>query len=223
MHWPSRRSGSGTRRDTASLRVRQGCSNTRWRCVSSTWSWWGWSCTPPGRPSPSASSSSTTGAGTAPLSTPRPPTSTTSKGVSPTALVKPIFHWKWGSRWLPNAKEIYTKKEMYMTNTRNLHLVPNATYIPLIRVGGFVLGDAKKIASPNARDTNMLVFFALGSAKVLSFALGDAKVPSANSFASQWNIGLWDWSLITGGGGAYKMGKSRVWNFSQPPTPLKTG
>ena len=36
----------------------------------------------------------------------------------------------------------------------------------------------------------MLVFFALGNAKVLSFALGDAKVPNANDFASQWNIGL---------------------------------
>ena len=36
----------------------------------------------------------------------------------------------------------------------------------------------------------MLVYFALGYAKVLSFALGDTKVPNANSFASQWNIGL---------------------------------
>ena len=36
----------------------------------------------------------------------------------------------------------------------------------------------------------MLFFFALGNAKVLSFALGDAKVPNANGFASQWNIGL---------------------------------
>ena len=36
----------------------------------------------------------------------------------------------------------------------------------------------------------MLVFFALGKAKVLSFALGDAKLPNANGFASQWNIGL---------------------------------
>ena len=36
----------------------------------------------------------------------------------------------------------------------------------------------------------MLVFFALGNAKVLSFVLGDAKVPKANGFASQWNIGL---------------------------------
>ena len=24
---------------------------------------------------------------------------------------KPIFHWKWGSRWLPNGNEIYTKKK----------------------------------------------------------------------------------------------------------------
>ena len=36
----------------------------------------------------------------------------------------------------------------------------------------------------------MLVFFALGNAKVLSFELGDAKVPNANCFAVQWNIGL---------------------------------
>ena len=52
-----------------------------------------------------------------------------------------------------------------------------------------VHGQRKKLASPNARDTNMLVFFPLGNAKVLSFALGDAKLPNANGFASQWNIG----------------------------------
>ena len=55
---------------------------------------------------------------------------------------------------------------------------------------GFALGDAKKFALPNAKDTNMLVYFALGNAKVLSFALGNAKVPNTNGFASQWNIGL---------------------------------
>ena len=77
----------------------------------------------------------------------------------------PIFHWNWGSRWLPNTNEIYKKK-------RNVH------------------GQRKKLSSPNARNTNMLVFFALGNAKVLSFALGDAKLPNANVFASQWNIGF---------------------------------
>ena len=63
-----------------------------------------------------------------------------------------------------------------MPNARILHLEPNATYIPLTRVG--VL-RCEKFASPNTKD-NMLV----------SFALGDAKVPSANGFAPQWNIGL---------------------------------
>ena len=27
--------------------------------------------------------------------------------------VKPKFHWKWGSRWVPNANEIYTKNMKY--------------------------------------------------------------------------------------------------------------
>ena len=67
---------------------------------------------------------------------------------------------------------------MYMPDAKMLHWGPNATYIPL------------EMGSPNARDTDMLVFFALGNAKVLSFALGNAKLPDASSFASQWNIGL---------------------------------
>ena len=50
--------------------------------------------------------------------------------------LKPIFHQKLGSRWLPNANEIDTKKhEMYMANARYLRLGPNATYIPLTCVG----------------------------------------------------------------------------------------
>ena len=53
-----------------------------------------------------------------------------------------------------------------------------------------VHGRRKKFASPNARDTNMLVYLALGNAKVLSFALADAKVPDARYFAFWWNIGF---------------------------------
>ena len=74
----------------------------------------------------------------------------------------PIFHWEWGSRWLPNAKKSTHKK-------RNVH------------------GRRKKLASPNAKDTNMLVFLALGEAKLLS---GDAKVPDARYFAFWLNIGF---------------------------------
>ena len=36
----------------------------------------------------------------------------------------------------------------------------------------------------------MLVILALGDVKVLSFALGDAKVPDARYFAFWWNIGF---------------------------------
>ena len=43
----------------------------------------------------------------------------------------------------------------------------------------------------------MLVFFALGNAKVLSLALGDAKLSNANGFASQWNIGFYISTLLT--------------------------
>ena len=42
----------------------------------------------------------------------------------------------------------------------------------------------------------MLVFLALGDAKVPSFALGDAKVPDARYFAFWWNIGFNDRQLV---------------------------
>ena len=93
--------------------------------------------------------------------------------------------------------------EMYMPNAKTRRQAPNATYIPLeyrlrllpnakksTQKKRNVHGQRKKIASPNARDTNMLVFLTLGDAKVLSFALGDAKVPDARYFAFWWNIGL---------------------------------
>ena len=61
---------------------------------------------------------------------------------------------------------------------------------PVFRWNMGLNAQCKKLVSPNARDTNMLVFLALGDAKVLFLALGDAKVPNARSFASWWNIGI---------------------------------
>ena len=78
---------------------------------------------------------------------------------------------------------------MYMANTKILRLVPNATYIPLTRVGGFALGDAKNLHHLTQKYQHVGIF-ALGDAQVLCFALGEGKVPNANGFASQWNIGL---------------------------------
>ena len=59
---------------------------------------------------------------------------------------------------------------MYMANAKNLRLGPNATYIQLTRVG----------VSPNAKDTNMLVYFVFGT----------QKYPTRMVYASQWNIGF---------------------------------
>ena len=52
-----------------------------------------------------------------------------------------------------------------MANARSLRLGPNATYIPLARCLGFCVRCRENFASPNARDTNMLVFFALVTQK----------------------------------------------------------
>ena len=67
---------------------------------------------------------------------------------------------------------------MYMANAKILRLVPNTTFIPLTRVGGYT------------KRYQHVGIFALGEAKVLYFALGDAKVPKANGLVLQWNIGL---------------------------------
>ena len=119
---------------------------------------------------------------------------------------QPIFHWKWVLCLLPNAKKSTPKKW-------NVH------------------GRRKKFASPNARDTNMLVFLALGNTKVLSFALGDAKVPNATSFAFWWNIGFRDRSLYLQGGGRALLNekhagpphryRDRIQLFTPPPPPIK--
>ena len=38
-----------------------------------------------------------------------------------------------------------------MANARNLRLGPNTTYIPLTRIGGFALGDAKNLRHPQQK------------------------------------------------------------------------
>ena len=44
----------------------------------------------------------------------------------------------------PTQMKSTQKNEMYMANAKNLRLGPNATYIPLTRVGGFALGETSK-------------------------------------------------------------------------------
>ena len=101
--------------------------------------------------------------------------------------LKPIFHWKWGSRWVPNANEIYTKK---MKCTR-----PKPA---------FCIGTQRNLYSTDWRRgvaPGKTQILALGNAKIYQHVgISNAKcwrrghcptqTPDARYFASHWNIGF---------------------------------
>ena len=72
---------------------------------------------------------------------------------------------------------------MYMPDTKILRWYPTQ---PIFHWLAF----AKKCASPNARDTNMLVYFALGNTKFWRWVHCPTPTPDARYFAFWWNIGL---------------------------------
>ena len=99
-------------------------------------------------------------------------------------VLKPIFYWKLGSRWLPNANEINTKNmkctwptpELCVGTQRNLYSI------------GLRLGFAS--------GKTQILGFVSGKTQIRGFA--NAKfwrpgycptpTPNARNFASQWNI-----------------------------------
>ena len=82
---------------------------------------------------------------------------------------------------------------MYMPNARVLRLEPNATYIPLTRIG--VLRWVMQILKFALGLTQVFCVFryqhvGIGNAKLWRWGSKPTPVPNANGFASQWNIGL---------------------------------
>ena len=65
---------------------------------------------------------------------------------------------KLGWHWAPNATETYTKTMKCTWPTKSFAFGTQHNLYSTDCAGGFALGNAKKFASPNARDTNMLVF-----------------------------------------------------------------
>ena len=63
----------------------------------------------------------------------------------------------------------------------------------------------------------MLVYFALGDAKVWRWGSKPTLVPNANGFASQCNIGLRVWSLVTG----TERGLKQMFNEASQVLPLQ--
>ena len=88
--------------------------------------------------------------------------------------------------WNVHGRRQKTQRHLY--STENGVRVGYQTQMKYTPKKWNVHGQCKKLASPNAKDTNMLVFLASANAKVLLFALPDAKVPDARYFAFWWNI-----------------------------------
>ena len=101
--------------------------------------------------------------------------------------VKPIFHWKWGLRWVPNANETYTKimkctwpKPAFCIGTqRNLHSTGWRR--------GLASGKTQILALGNAK---IYQHVGISNAKFWRQGHCPTATPDARYFASQWNIGL---------------------------------
>ena len=112
-------------------------------------------------------------------------------------VVKPVFHWKWGLRWVPNANEIYTKKmkctwptpafcigtqrHLYSTDWRR-GLASGKTQIL-----GLASGVTQILALVNAKIYQHVGF---SNAKLWRQGHCPTPTPDTRYFASQWNIGL---------------------------------
>ena len=58
--------------------------------------------------------------------------------------LKPIFHWKRGSCWLPNANEINTEKHVH-SQRQNFAFGTQRNLYSTFLCWGFALGDAKNL------------------------------------------------------------------------------
>ena len=118
--------------------------------------------------------------------------------------LKPIFHQKLGSRWLPNANEIYTKNMKFTWPTRKfcvgypLHLYCTDWRPGLASGVTQILGLASGIGVGG----NAKIYPHVGISHAKFWRRGHCPTPTpdARYFALQWNIGLNHWKktkLIT--------------------------
>ena len=80
-----------------------------------------------------------------------------------------------------------------MANANILHWGPNATYIPLTRVGSSI-GGILNFRFGIGGNANFMVFryqhVAIPNAKLWCWGSRPTPGPNANGFALQWNVGL---------------------------------
>ena len=108
-------------------------------------------------------------------------------------ILKPIFHWKSGSRWVLNANKIYTKsmkctwlKPAFCIGTqRNLYSTDWRRGLALSKAQILALGNTKIY-----RDVG------ISNAKFWRQGYCPTPNPDARDFASQWNISFSDKAML---------------------------
>ena len=111
--------------------------------------------------------------------------------------LKPIFHWKWGSRWVPNANEIYTKNMKYTWPTPAFCVGTQRNLYSTDWRRGLALGLTQNLdlASGGLASGNIFSHFryqhvGIPNAKFWRWGHCPTPAPNARYFAFWWNIGF---------------------------------
>ena len=101
--------------------------------------------------------------------------------------LKPIFHWKWSSRWVPNANEIYTKNMKCTWPTPVFCVGTQRNLYSTDWCRGLASGKTQILALGNAK-----IYQHVGISNAKFWRQGHCPTPTPNAryFALQWNIGL---------------------------------
>ena len=108
--------------------------------------------------------------------------------------LKPIFHWKWGSRWVPNPNEIYTKNMKCTWPTPVFCVGTQHNLYSTDWRWGLALGKTQILALGN---TKIYQHVGISNAKFWRRGHCPTPAPDARYFAFWWNIGLSLYSTAT--------------------------
>ena len=108
--------------------------------------------------------------------------------------VKPVFHWKLGSHWVPTVRELEVKNmksSCPMPAPRVRDPTPPISHLLALGVG---VGGNANFSVRVGGNANFISFryqhVGIPNAKLWRWGSKPTQGPNANGFALQWNIGL---------------------------------
>ena len=107
-----------------------------------------------------------------------------------TKTLKPIFHWKLGLHWLPNANEINPKNMKCTWPMENFAFGTQRNLYSIDLHLGFTLGATNFTFGIECFGDFRYQHVGIGNAKSSHRVCNPRQGPDASGFASQWNIGL---------------------------------